>query len=53
MLSPRTMQVGAVSPPVPSQRGSLRERGGEERLVRVWDVFHPVKIETELDTEKS
>lgn len=56
MLSPRTAQLGAVSAPVPAQRGNPRERGGEagqRALAVVWDMFHPVKIESELDTEES
>lgn len=56
VLSPRTAQLGAVSAPVPAQRGNPRERGGEagqRALAVVWDMFHPVKIESELDTEES
>lgn len=45
-------QLGAVS----AQRGSPRETGGEAGqrvLAAVWDTFHPVKIDSELDTEQS
>lgn len=55
MFSPRTAQLGAVSAPVPAQRGSPRERGGEAGqrvLAVVWDVFHSVKIESELILSK-
>lgn len=48
--------MGAVSPPVPSQGGNPRERGreaGQSVLTPVWDGFHTVKIESELDTEQS
>lgn len=56
MFSPRTVQLGAASLPVPSQGRSPRERGreaGQRVLTSVWDVFHPVKTESELDTEQS